>query len=65
MTTKAARSRIVPISSRLLEQLKVLFEKAKGDSDSVFGISDNVRDVGGVLLYLSCLAFGMSHTTAG
>lgn len=44
MTTKTARSRTVPISSRLLEELKSLFENAKQDSDSVFGISDNVKN---------------------
>lgn len=44
MTTKTSRSRTVPISSRLLGELKTLFEKAKPDSDSVFGISDNVKN---------------------
>ena len=44
LTTKTARSRVVPISSRLLEELKALFGKAEQDSDSVFGISDNVKN---------------------
>lgn len=44
MTTKTARSRTVPISSRLWAELKLLFDKAKQDSDSVFGISDNVKN---------------------
>ncbi len=44
MTTKTARSRTVPISSRLLEELKTLFDEAEQDSDSIFGISDNVKN---------------------
>ncbi len=44
MTTKTARSRTVPISSRLLEALKKLYEETGNDRDSVFGISDNVKN---------------------
>ncbi len=44
MTTKTARSRIVPISSRLLEVMKALYTESRNDRDSVFGISDNVKN---------------------
>lgn len=44
MTTKTARGRTVPISSRLFDELKALYEKAKADDESVFGISDNVKN---------------------
>jgi integrase len=44
MTTKTARSRIVPISRRLLEELKALYAKKGTGEESVFGISDNVKN---------------------
>lgn len=44
LTTKTARSRIVPISSRLLAELKRLYEDSESEDQLVFGISDNVKN---------------------
>ncbi len=44
MTTKTARSRTVPISSRLYLELKRLYENSESDDELVFGISDNVKN---------------------
>jgi integrase len=43
LTTKTARSRNVPISARLLEELKSLYNKSKNDEELVFGIKTDVK----------------------
>jgi integrase len=43
MTTKTARSRSVPISSRLLAELEKLRRNAASDEDLIFGVTDNVK----------------------
>ncbi|MCI0389234.1 MAG: tyrosine-type recombinase/integrase [Acidobacteria bacterium] len=43
MTTKTARSRSVPVSSRLLAELELLRKKAASDEDLIFGVTDNVK----------------------
>lgn len=43
MTTKTARSRFVPISSRLLVVLEILRKKAETDEALIFGVTDNVK----------------------
>lgn len=43
MTTKTARSRSVPISSRLFAELELLRKKAASDEDLIFGVTDNVK----------------------
>ncbi len=45
MTTKTARSRVVPISSRLFVELTQLYENSESNNDElVFGIIDNVKN---------------------
>lgn len=43
MTTKTARGRVVPISSRLLVELQRLLAPAEGEDALVFGITDTVK----------------------
>lgn len=57
LTTKTARSRVVPISSRLLAELRQLYEKSESDDELVFGISDNVKNA----FASACLAAGLEN----
>jgi integrase len=43
MTTKAAKARSVPISSRLLAELRELRKKTETEEDLVFGVTDNFK----------------------